>query len=578
MSSNTTAPSNSYQCVTKAAYSLLRRATKLFKPVNTLIAVSAIGAMMSIGDVQAQDNNFKNTNMEITETAYGNLFIKNENDQGIEGATLTWTPVDVPGDSIPDPYTFITNSSGISTYENILVFHDTGVGVQNNYNIEVTQTRPNPSTDFTFNYLSNTKPENPLIISDFSGRKVLESDLDNYANNVAVYYADLSDLANGPYIATAIIGNKAHVNKILKVNNKIVGNLGSSAKPIQNNFKSAQENEAVYDILIQAQGYFDLTEQRTVTEGDQGGDFYTMISTTIPTPQHQDIQGIAKNEVTNNGPMAGVTAILFNQTLNEIITKTTGSDGTYTFEDVPVGSTCFISVGGVDGYYSWNNIEYTVPNSIDLMSDTIMTDASAVMYEFRPDIFQFHILKEQTNAGALTTERKFWFSPSVSSQDINVYLGQFSQYDAQTNDYTHTRTFDEDEADIKIYSGAFNTTTDEALVSTPFGDLYPTNKSFMYLGPNSYGSTAHELGQADGKSQCTGNGYLSSNPPETGPDAQDIAIGELEKMHWVDNVYTNHETYFDLNKLSETLGNKSPDFKSGQISTTGDLETNYSNN
>ena len=87
-------------------------AKAILTPVNTTIALVTLGTALSFNPIQAQ-NNFKNTNMEITETAYGKLFIKDENNQGIEGATITWTPVSVPGDSIPDPYTFITNNVGI---------------------------------------------------------------------------------------------------------------------------------------------------------------------------------------------------------------------------------------------------------------------------------------------------------------------------------------------------------------------------------------------------------------------------------------------------------------------------------
>jgi hypothetical protein len=324
-------------------------------------------------------------------------------------------------------------------------------------------------------------------------------------------------------------------------------------------------------------GYYTDSVLLLINEGYNG--FTSLYATAVPgVPQHQDIQGIAKDEANNNGPKSGVTAILYNQTTNETITKVTGSDGKFTFEDIPTGSTCFISVGGVSGYYSFNDIEYTVPSSIEQMSDTIMTDASAMMYTVRPEIFQFNVLIEQTNHGTLKTERLYWFAPEVPSQNIPIYNSQIAQYDAQTNDYTHTQTLDENEADIKIYSGPFNTSTDPTVVSTPFGDLYPVIKSFMYLGPNSYGSTAHELGQGDGKDQCTGSGYLSSNPPATGPDAQDIAIGQLEKMHWVDNVYTNGETYYDLNDLSETLDSKSPAFKASQIVLSSLFGVNYFSN
>ena len=168
------------------------------------------------------------------------------------------------------------------------------------------------------------------------------------------------------------------------------------------------------------------------------------------------IQVVAKDDNNNNGPKSNVTAILYNQTTGETITKVTGSDGIYTFEDIPVGSTCFISVGGVSGYYSFNNIEYTVPSSIDIISDTIMTDASCVMYAVRPEIFQFNVLTEQTDHGANTPVRLYWFDPNdVPPQDISIYNSEIAQYDAQTNDYTHVQTPNEDEAHIKIYDGPF---------------------------------------------------------------------------------------------------------------------------
>ena len=297
--------------------------------MNTLIAVATIAATMSIGEVQGQNS----SSSEVTKTGYGNLFIKNEDNNAIEGATVTWNPIDIPGDSIPDPYINSTDNEGVSPYE-VLVLHTIIEDIhESNLDIEVTQARPNPSIDFTFNYITNSAPRNPVVISDISGRKVLETKLESYVNNIAVYYADLSGLANGAYIATAIIGNKAYSNKLIKIGDKQVGNLGSSAIKIssENTNKTTNSDEAIYEVIVEADGYHTITDQRIVTEGDQGWDGYTMTSTTLPIPQHQDIPGIAKDEATNNGPMANVTAILYNQTTNETITKTTGSDGAYTF-------------------------------------------------------------------------------------------------------------------------------------------------------------------------------------------------------------------------------------------------------
>jgi len=61
------------------------------RPLAYVPAAAIILTTFNANEAQAQNNGFKNTNTEVIENAYGNLFIKNENDEGVEGAIVKWS-------------------------------------------------------------------------------------------------------------------------------------------------------------------------------------------------------------------------------------------------------------------------------------------------------------------------------------------------------------------------------------------------------------------------------------------------------------------------------------------------------
>lgn len=344
-------------------------AKKVILPLTFLTVALAITNTVQ---AQTQDaNNNKAALIDIIENAYGGLVINSSEGGGVSGAEVIFTPVELPGDSIPDPYNYITDNSGVINYE-ILISAQLGVGTQENpIDLEVTQVRPNPSRDFTFNYISKDFPQNQLIISDIRGRTIKTIKAQNHTDNVATFYTGLSDQANGIYLANMIIDGSVYSNKIIKINGAISGSLGSSAK--QTGFKDLEtvlETEAIYELSVTADGYEDFAEERTYTVGDQGWSG-AELTPVAGLPNSHDIAGTLVNGDDGYSTVSGAIVNLTDLTSGEFFSTTTDANGDYIFHDLPLLHDLSIEFGGIDDLYSFRNITYTTPNEIQDASDTI---------------------------------------------------------------------------------------------------------------------------------------------------------------------------------------------------------------
>lgn len=534
----------------------MKKATKaIIKPVNTFYATAALAAMMSFDEVQGQNN--KST--EITQTAYGNLFIKDENDQGVEGATITWTPVSIPGDSIPDPYTFTSNSQGTIAYENILVFHDTGVSVTNNNDIEVIQARPNPSTDFTFNFIASQRPD-AIQLNDVNGKLVGRYGVTNYDNQVAVYHVDLSDKANGIYFATASIDGKPQVSKIVKINRSFSGNVGSSAREVQNSFKSTQENEAIYDILIQANGYFDLTDQRILTEGDQGWGGYTMTSNAAPPIDNLDIEGYVWKLENTDIPLANALVKVKVLSTGEIYSASSSSNGRFVINDLPLDEEITFAVGGVNGRYSFNDVSFTTPSEIINPSDSLNSNFGAVLPLKLATSSANHI-RQQVFEGTNQDIIKFYFGNSLTNTQKNTMRNYFNNLQSdEDNVYVFVESPTQlINTGINIEMGTYNTNTSSGLVQTPLGEtLYPVIYSNTTMGTSAgYYPFVHEIKRALGFSEVAWDdvdSVMETPVQDYTQEDKDIARF-IERPYW-NAVYQNNKTWINLNNIAEDMNLK----------------------
>lgn len=563
--------------INKIGHYAKKAAKTVITPINTAIALVTLGTALSFNPIQAQNN----PSTEVTKTGYGNLFIKNEDNNPVENATITWTPVDIPGDSIPDPYTYITDHEGVINYE-VLVLHTIIDDMpENNYDIEVIQARPNPSTDFTFNYISNTMPTNPVEIFDMTGRKVLETKLESYVNNIAIFHTDLSNQANGIYFATTNIAGKAYTNKIIKINGATVGNLGSSAKEsVSTNMeKSTNIDEAIYDISIEAEGYHTLTDQRTVIEEDNGWGGYTLISSAPQPIDNQDLEGyVWKLENTNLAlPNAQVRATV--NSTGAQYNATSDANGHFVINGLPLGEEITFDVGGITGRYSFAGTNYTTPSSIDNPADSVNSNFGAVLPLKLASSSANHI-RDQTRNGTNqdiicfylgntlnTTEKNYIRNSFISlqSDENNVYI--FAESNTQLNN-----------TGINIEFGTYNTQSYTDEINTPIGSiLHPVIYANSTMSTGNYFKFVHEIKRALGFSEVAWVGVESvMETPVQNYTQEDKDIAQfVERPYW-NSVYQENKTWIDLNKIVEEMpSNKSMQSKNTATSLHGDVEFNY---
>jgi uncharacterized protein len=551
--------------LSKLGHYVKNAAKAITKPINTAIALVAISTAHSFNTLQAQIRT-------DGDTLYGTGIFQTLNEETtnfIGNVLLSLRPESMAMITPDTTYQFITANYGGVEFE-LPVYIDSTTNITN-INIAKDKTHILPNFGSELNAFFPKTEKGTIEMYSINGQLVKKEDF-----NTDHEYLQFNDLASGLYVySIRTESGILHSGKFLKQNTPPKG---PSARPNieSSNFKNTQiTHTATYWAKWEHPDFYTDSTLITLEEGNNGPINFFMTSNIIPIPQHQDLIGIAKDGNNNYAPLSNITAILYNQTTNQTIEKTTNSNGQYIFEDVPTGSVCFISVGGNDNKWSFSDIPYTVPQHITTMNDTLMDKCSAVLYDKDPAIQALNILVQQTRNGTQDQIRKYWFNSTVSSSDQAIYNSYFSQLDAMGNNYTHIQTANESEAQIKIQTGAFNTGTSTTTVETPFGNLYPTYIATVSMHTGQFGSFAHEIYQADGKSQCSGNGVLSSAPPPTGPNAEDLAIAELDMNYWVYDVYTNQETYFDLNKTSIDLQSKSPQYFSKPFTESG-VQVNYS--
>lgn len=527
----------------------------LKKAVFTFLTIVAGFGVLGIQEIQSQviDNGQKEDLVEIIETAFGNMAINSSEGGGIQGAIAVFKAVYVPGDSMPSDYTFEADATGKIFYENVLVFHDNGVGISPSYsNMEITLVRPNPSSDFTISCTMDEEPTSNLLVLNSSGSIVGSYPSHSYSNNIAVFYTNLSDLPNGIYHCKYYDGENIFTEKLIKHGQQIVGNLGipKTYENVDAN-KSSEENEAIYQLTISAEGYDTLVVEETFIADDNGWKAYTL-QVEAGIPQHQDIVGIAKDGDNNNAPLANITAILFNETLNITETITTGSDGKYTFEDVPIESEIFLSVGGDDSKYSFVDIPYSTPLEIEDPNDTINEYFSAVLYDKMEGVITEHIIRA-TGHGTQEGIRKYFYGSSVSQSDIDIYEGYYANYMfTEPDGYQYVRTMNLAEAHYVIEDGTFNTQTDQHLFITPLGEsFYPTFYATSTMHPGNYFAFVHENKLGVGNHIVAHQSVLNSNASVY--TSEDKKIGQFEKKYWVEHFYNNGDTYFGLEYITDSL-------------------------
>ena len=526
----------------------------LKKPKNTILALATLATMTPLtasSQYSPKADTVYATGIFLTEN------IANEN--GVDDVILTLTPETMEM-AVPDTtYTFITDGNSMAVFENpgLPVYIDSTVDIN-----DLAKNKPQvlPTVGSELNAFFSEQERGVIELYNMSGQVVKRQEFSADHDYVA-----LNDLSSGMYVYS--IQTESGIvlgGKFVKQN---VPMKGPASRPqtndgfVEHNLKDSKLHSATYWAKWEHPDFYTDSALITLNEGANDPIFFYLESNVIPIPQYQHLSGIAKaSHEEGYTPLENMTAILYNQTTNETFQTTTDSDGNFSFSQVPSGSVCFVSVGGDDSRISFNDIEYSVP-SIFNMHDTI-ADFFSTVHDPKNPLFTIQDLKNETGNGTRSQERTYFYDNSVTPSEKLVYESWFEQLQAMSNDYTYTQVFSLDDANIQIVDGTYNTITDTETITTPIGTLHPVFFSSVSLNTGGdFGDFSHEMYQANGKAQTAGSGVLGPNPPATGPTASDLAKATLEMNYWVYAVYTNQETFVDLNLADEFLETKSPKYQ-----------------
>ena len=345
------------------------------KLIKKTVAVASILSVLNTGAVFGQNSQRGVDDYLIT--GYGSCSVIDNEYTPIPDVKTTWRPLEMEGDSMPPPYTYYTDSDGIYDYD-VWVFWELYVNVNDHLQKRVVEVRPNPSSDFTFNFLTEQR-DGELYVFDMSGRVVDVERPTNYVDEVVSYYTDLSGKADGTYVYFLKTPEKVYNGKIVKLGDRVVGDLGVV---VDNTLKEARdEYEAVYEVTYEKEGWETLVDTVTVTEGDNG--FMAHFMTYVGgggVPQYQYIGGVVRDESDDGLDSVFVRITVADTVFDEMYTNSQGEF----LSSVPVpANTDFVfdAVGGVDGKFSFSGDESSTIEEVVDPDDTLRTVYNYVLYD-----------------------------------------------------------------------------------------------------------------------------------------------------------------------------------------------------
>lgn len=531
---------------------------------------------------------------------YGGFKLKNiENNAPVLGANVACTANYIPGDTIPDNFT-LNFGSETSNYIpfNLPAFIDIYVGLPDNkILLKNAKVIPNPSMDFTV--AAHGKPLSNLTVYDISGRKINELPVkyDN-SRNISTIYMNLENNADGTYVFQFQTDNGVYKGKVIKNSSRKVGDLSSiinsQSWPKEKGFESVQDEDAIYDILITAEGYEDFTTEQVIAQGDNGTILY-YLTPGAGIPQYQYIGGYTYEE--DGSGLANVTVRLIdgsNQIIEEMLT---GSDGKYvTSQPIDVGEEFSFEVGGLIEKVAFVDDDASVPDEITNPNDTLTYAYRYVMYDksmqvpgtntyIEPDFGHVSIMTTDGQIeGALRNKIKFYLGNSMSSahkqgtranyDQLEIHVGLPSMYEESPtllnqdlvgyDPYTNPKP-----VGINIESGTNNTNTDNVNVITPLGNaLLPAFMAEMTLTGINYLSHVHENGRAFGLHEVSWYSIMRADAPAF--TNEDKVIWNLSAKH-SENMYDYGRAYFTLDNITSSIPQR--DSKGNIVNQN--IEVNY---
>ena len=511
----------------------------LKKPRNTILALSTVATILGSINLQAQNNDDLYATGAILATYYPSAFT-------IQNVKITAKSTIEPDKE----YKFKTNIGGFCLYNNpgLPVQISTEINEQDNNN-EITVL---PNIGPKFNVTIPNEEQGVINLYDLSGKQVLTKNINS--NNEQI---DVSHLRNAMYVYAIQTKSGEQLTGKYKKQDFIPEGF-TATKPSHKNSKSPT---AEYTLVWEHPDFYKDSMVVTLHEGPNNPIIMELTPIDNSPVQHQDLVGTAKSSALEGYfPLKNMTAILYFPNTNQTIETTTNEEGTFIFKDIPTYTNCEISIGGDDSRVAFNNIRYNVPKIWD-DNDTIAHIFNTV-HERKSLLFTVDELKKHTENGSINQEKTYFYDNSVSLDDKQVYENWFNRLEEISNDYTYKEVFNLEEANIQITDGNYNIEKEFSEINNPLEKLRPVTNSIITLNTEGHlGDFAKLIYQANGKELTNDDGVLGPNPPATGPTEKDRAIATVDMNYWVNAVYTDQETFIDLNKADEFLESKSPKYE-----------------
>jgi len=496
-----------------------------------IIAVFYTAALLAPQLALSQNNN-KNNLSDIIETGYGEIYVKNsETNNPIPNATVTLTPISVPGDSMPDPYLLTTPSNGLLNYE-VLTFVELSVGIPKLNNEQILNSDLN-IFDIQGIYFGSTKPT-------------------GLVNNTLEYQIDIPRLASGVYILQTTINNQSYTERFISTDGHCSGSLSLQQDKDSHSEKSsfATRDNAIYEMTVIADGYLDYQKSLSLATGDNGLEL-TYIDPIPGPPQSQDLTGTVYLQDDDDiiSPAVGATVYVSNLATGETISTTTDADGKWMVYDFPINPwndpdyyTAEVSFEYDDNHYAIQDVYYTTPQYDEntwSASDTIHGDLNALLPTKREGTSALHI-GQHAGRGSVLDTVKYYLGNSFNEAGKQAIRGHIENMNAQVN---NLYTFLESETElgndgINFEDNNENTTIPHTnAYETPWNHMlyYTSGANTSLSSAESFLVTIHELCRGLGHDGVAwGDPWEDSIMEDDAPNysAEDRTIQKLSRPYY----------------------------------------------
>ncbi|RLD41772.1 MAG: hypothetical protein DRI89_08945 [Bacteroidetes bacterium] len=174
--------------------------------------------------------------------------------------------------------------------------------------------------------------------------------------NGLIFYADLTGLPN-----SADVEYKRLLNQANKFTTTATDGAYQITVPVV--YEQANPGQTKYIVTISPNGGDDFVTEIDTVLIVSGSNTIRHYVSVIPENQTQDIEGIVRN-VYSKALESGVTVRVINRSTGELIEEDiTGSDGKYSFENIPAGTDVEFELGKENELWMINN-EHDVPNPV----------------------------------------------------------------------------------------------------------------------------------------------------------------------------------------------------------------------